>query len=118
MLRSKRRRKTGPDYATQQTVWDRANHRRERCGVSAANHGGQIHHRLARSMGGSRGDWINHPTNLALLCAACHRSVEANPTRSKADGWKVSQWESPETVPMVNLLGERFIFDDDARVNL
>tara|TARA_R110000868_G_scaffold57162_1_gene176805 strand:+ start:3956 stop:4267 length:312 start_codon:yes stop_codon:yes gene_type:complete len=94
----------------------------ERCGVGVADIPASIHHRKPRRMGGTKDPAINAAENLALLCGTgttgCHGWVESNRAEAKGLGWLVADWESPETVPMSDLYGHRFIFDDDRRVDL
>lgn len=44
-------------------------------------YGTEMHHIVRRSQGGS-----NDPTNLAFLCAFCHRAVHANPAKALVEG--------------------------------
>ena len=117
MCPSDRRSKaTGLDTTTRITVMARADNSCERCGLSIVNQPGAIHHRRTRGMGGARDS--NYAENCVVLCDPCHRWVGANPNEAAATGWYVRQWEAPETVPMLDLFGHRFIFDGDRRVDL
>lgn len=111
---------TGLDTTTRLNVMKRADNACERCGISIVNHPGSVHHRRTKGMGGARA--ANRPENLAVLCGTgttgCHGWVGANPNEAAATGWYVRQWEAPETVPMLDLFGHRFIFDGDRRVDL
>ena len=93
------RRKTGPDRATADMVLRRDRHRCRRCGGA----GQQIHHRRPRGMGGTRDPLINSPSNLVLLCQACHAWIEGHRTDAARDGWLLSRLtsSSPASVPIV-----------------
>jgi hypothetical protein len=94
----------------------------ERCGQSVLDIPASIHHRQARGMGGTRNAATNKPWNLVLLCGTgttgCHGWVESNRAEAKKTGWLVSKWEAPETVPMADAYGQRFLLDEDWRVEL
>ncbi len=111
---------TGIDTTTRLNVMARADNCCERCGISVVNVPGSIHHRKTRGMGGNRN--ANRPENLTLLCGdgttGCHGWVTANPKDAATTGWYVRQWDDPETVPLTNLYGQRFLFDGDKRVDL
>jgi len=51
------------------------------------------HHRQSRR-GGAHG-----PDNGLAACRPCHRWVHANPAAAQANGWTVSLWADPATVP-------------------
>lgn len=120
MLRRRSSKATGIDTTTRLNVMARADNCCERCGISVVNTPGSIHHRKTRGMGGNRN--ANQPENLTLLCgdgtSGCHGWVTANPKDAATTGWYVRQWDDPETVPMVNIYGHRFLFDGDGRVDL
>ena len=111
---------TGPTPTMRAAVMKRADNCCERCGQSIVNIPGSIHHRSARRMGGRKG--ANTLTNLVLLCGTgttgCHGEIESYRQKAKAAGWIVSSWESPETVPLITTHGDRFLLDDDRRVDL
>lgn len=90
------RRKTGPDAKTVQGVFDRSGECCERCG----GRGEQIHHRRARSAGGTRREDTNGLQNLVLLCQADHAFIESNRTWAYAEGWLVRQWADPAYQPV------------------
>jgi hypothetical protein len=46
--------------------------------------GVHAHHLLRRSQGG-----VDDPSNLAWLCAQCHRHIHANPAWSYEHGWLI-----------------------------
>lgn len=101
----------------QQAVYARADYKCERCGIPIANIWHDPHHRRTAGMGGNKA--AHFTENIALLCRPCHDWVGANSGAEAADtGWYVHQWEAPETVPMTNLAGERFIFDGDQVIYL
>lgn len=114
-LRSKSKAR-GIDTTTRLNVMARADNCCERCGISVVNVPADIDHRKTRGMGGNRS--ANRPENCSLLCRDCHQWKHANPNDAAATGWMVRQWEAPETVPMTDLYGHRFLFDGDGRVDL
>ena len=73
-------------------------------------------------MGGTKDPAANDVPNLALLCGTgttgCHGHIESHRTQAKADGWIVPKWENPQTVPMSDVFGNRFLFDGTERVDL
>ena len=66
-----------------------------KCGESAFY--ADVHHRLARKMGGAnaRLEWINDPENLLLLHRSCHDWIEDNPKLSIAAGWMIRAHQDP-----------------------
>ena len=116
MLRSKSRRKTGPSEATQRLIWDRADYACERCGKHAPNHGGQIHHRNPRKMGGTVRPEANAPNNLVLLCAGCHADVESNRAQARKDGWLLQDYQPPEVFPLTRIDGRQFLLVGEGRI--
>lgn len=68
------------------------------CGESAFY--ADVHHRLARKMGGAnaRLEWINNPENLLLLHRPCHDAIEADPDGSYAAGWMIRAHQDPDDV--------------------
>lgn len=79
-------------------VWQRDEERCFRCKTSTNE--GDVHHRLARKMGGAnaRVEWINWVSNLLFLCRECHNFIEANPNMARAAGWMLSAHQDPEDV--------------------
>lgn len=74
-----------------------------RCGGLGAG-GVQIHHRIARGMGGTDDDRLNQPPNLVSLCPTCHQWVEEHPEQAYLDGWKIrGRRIDPEVIPMRTL---------------
>ena len=59
-------------------VLERDNWACARCGGL----GGEIHHRLPKSRGGT-----HDLRNLVLICGRCHRWVHNNPAKAKEEGW-------------------------------
>lgn len=95
-------RRTGPDKATREEVFARANYRCERC------HGplgpwSSIHHRLPRRSGGTRNPLINHPQNLTALCVDCHLDIESHRLEAYETGWLVHAGIDPRTVTPIPL---------------
>lgn len=88
----------GFDAEKKQTVWLRDGGRCWRCGHAVWE--GDVHHRLARKIGGgnARVEWINRPENLLLLCRGCHDVIEGSPALARASGWMLSAHQDPEDV--------------------
>lgn len=104
---------------TRRIVHQRAGSCCERCGRSIVNIPAEMDHRRAKGMGGSLRKSTHSPANASLLCADCHRWKHANPNKAADSGWHVRQWESPETVPLIDAFGNRFLFEmDGSRVDL
>lgn len=75
----------------------------------------QIHHRVARGMGGTSADWVNLTSNLVLLCADCHRWVEDHPLEAYRSGWKIRGRDTdPTTAPVRTRWGWVYL-DNDAQ---
>lgn len=104
------RRRTGPDRATVELVRWRDRDRCVRCGAPATN----IHHRRPRGMGGTRDPLANDPSNLLCLCGSgttgCHGWIESHRAEALRDGWLVSKWADPATIPIA--VGHRAIWLD------
>lgn len=86
------------DVTLKRTVWERDGGHCWRCGGSVWE--GDIHHRLARKMGGAnaRLEWINWACNLLTLHRHCHDWIEDNPKLARAAGWMLSAHQDPEDV--------------------
>jgi hypothetical protein len=89
-------RKTGPDRATVEALFERSRERCERCG----GRGEQIHHRRARGAGGTRREDANMLQNLVHICAPCHAHIESNRAWAYEHGWLVRQWADPAYQPV------------------
>ena len=106
-------RHTGPTTATRELVLHRSTYRCERCSdeVWAGFH---IHHRRPRGMGGTSREDTNHPSNLLVVCPACHTWIEANRLAALELGYLVRQHDNPATVPVVTPWG-RVLLTADGR---
>lgn len=71
-----------------------------KCVVCAAT-GEQVHHRQARSLGGSSDPAINSPVNLILVCARHHRDIESWRTSAEKCGYLVRRPKNPADVPVI-----------------
>lgn len=94
-------RKGKPDPITAEVrdiVRRRSNSSCELCGGP----GQHLHHRQLRSSG------LHDPSNLVNLCLLCHRRVHGHVTWATEQGWIVSRYTLPGTVP-VNLGGSRWV---------
>lgn len=89
-------RKTGPDRATVELLFERSHERCERCGAM----GEQIHHRRPRGMGGTRREDTNSLAAIVHLCANCHSYIESNREWAHEHGWLVRQWADPAYQPV------------------
>lgn len=100
------RRDTGPDQATVQQVLARSTWGCEVCGDGLYAQRGwdwHIHHRRPRAMGGTKWNGCNLPSNLLVVCKACHEDIESRREVALKYGRLVPQGTDPETVPcMVN----------------
>jgi len=104
-------RDTGPTPAVREVVQERDNHVCLRCG---SPHALQTHHRMPRGAGGSRMWWINQPSNLVVLCLACHADIESNRAQAYADGWLVKRGSDlPSEVPIRTWRGDFLFLTDE-----
>lgn len=83
-----------------QLVWLRDGGHCQRCWASVWQ--GDIHHRRPRGMGGRDGreTWINHHSNLVLLCRSCHDFLEEHPIEARRTGYRLDHGQVPEEVPI------------------
>lgn len=86
-------------------VRERAGNACEACAVYLGPAGGQLQHRVARGMGGSRNPVLGSPANAVLLCGTpatgCHGRCEVRNTEMHANGFWLWQYESPLVVPIM-----------------
>jgi len=71
----------------------------ECCGKWLGRYGGEIQHRLARGIGGSRSPVVNGICNAAVLCRPCHALAESRDPEMKAAGWYIEHGKGPEHDP-------------------
>jgi hypothetical protein len=102
-------------------VYDRANGLCEVCGKYAP--GADIHHRLAKGMGGTSNTAIHDPSNLLAVCgwgntSGCHGDIHGNAAYSKAMGWIVSRFTpyAPSRIPVRLWDGMWWLNDDGTRI--
>lgn len=66
-------------------------------------------------MGGSKA--LDRPANIVLLCSKLNFLIEADPVMAdlaRKHGWKLERWQSPELVPVKDLLtGKKWLLDND-----
>lgn len=65
-----------------------------------------LHHRKNRGMGGSAR--VDQPSDLLTCCSSCNQRMESDPafaTKARENGWKVSRYADPATVPVLRLDG-------------
>src|ERR1700750_2937468 len=85
----------------QDLVRARCNHQCEGCGQYGAV---QVHHRLARGMGGvnrAAAEQANDVRNLLALCPPCHEKTELADTWRECErrGWRLRHGQDPFTTP-------------------
>lgn len=84
---------------------DRSKGRCEACGCWLGEKGGQIQHRDARGMGGSRDPLTNSVVNGARLCGTpktgCHGRCEARDEHMKEMGFWLEPGQNPADTPIV-----------------
>lgn len=72
-------------------------------------------HRANRGMGGSKKRDV--PSNIVVLCSEMNGRIESDPTSAdlaRRHGWKLSSWEDPLAVPVVDLIsGAAYLLDDE-----
>lgn len=92
-----------------ESVVDEVGHRSgyccEMCGRPAPVY--QLHHRMARGMGGSTGRDLDVAVNLLLLHPGCHAYAHGHVPEARAAGWIVPSWGSVEDTPVVPKRGLR-----------
>lgn len=84
---------------TRNVIRSRADNRCEMCGVRCDS--GQIHHRQARGMGGSKDMESRSAANGLYLHERCHFTIERNRTEAYENGWLVHKWETSEDKPVL-----------------
>jgi hypothetical protein len=103
--RSTGRKDTGFSATVKAAVRERARYRCEACGAYLGDCGGQLQHRLARRMGGSRSPLISTAANAALLCgtpnSGCHGRAESRDRDMNAEGFWLESWQSPLAEPIM-----------------
>lgn len=109
-MRRKHAREVAAYAEARRIILGRAGGLCERCGCRGP---GEFHHRRPRGMGGSRRVDVHCPSGMVFLCRPCHRWAECNRTQALSDGWLVSQWGEPATVPIVTFLGGRVLLSPD-----
>lgn len=97
-------RRTGPRQTAADLVDDRAQGRCEHDGQSLAG-GRERHHRQPRGRGGTSDVTLNAPSNLVVLCPACHAWAESHRDQARQLGLLVSRPRDPATVPVLLMVG-------------
>ncbi len=98
----------------------------EACGIWLGEHGGQVQHRLARGIGGSKDPVVGSAANAALMCGTaqslCHGAAESrDPDRDmEARGFVIRHGKGrefdPRHVPLELLGGVRvWLSETEAR---
>lgn len=99
-----------------ETVAVRDGHYCARCGVSIVDRTSSVHHRLARSVGGSTDPRINDLRNLIQLCGSgitgCHGFVHSHPKMSWEHGWIIRSFDELDR-PMRSMYGSRIVLTED-----
>lgn len=96
---------TGFSPAVKRAVRLRAGYRCENCGLWLGEHGGQVHHRLNRKMGGrGNGSVVNTVVAASLLCGTpftgCHGLATRLDAAMKANGFVLTENQNPADVPL------------------
>ena len=81
----------------------------EACGFDRIDH---IHHRRARSMGGTLRPETNLAANGLAVSAMCHTMLESRRHLAQANGWLVMQNETPADIPVLWHGSQWVLFDD------
>jgi hypothetical protein len=63
-------------------------------------------------MGGTKRSESGLPGNCLVVHPSCHAMIESNRQRALDNGWLVSQWRDPQTVPVKLWSGWAVITDD------
>lgn len=71
-------------WIARRLVMTRAGWRCQRCGAGRQL---QVHHRVAKQMGGTRSPLIHDPRLLVVLCATCHAWAHSRVTEARESGW-------------------------------
>lgn len=106
-----------PSKDYRMSVFARAGFKCERCGKALG--GGEhvsVHHRQPRGMGGTHNAQVNSLSNLMALCGSgttgCHGWIEMNRAIALEEGWLVSKWGDPSTIP-VNVKGTKVYLTEE-----
>jgi 5-methylcytosine-specific restriction protein A len=70
------------------------------CEVCWAEPFTDAHHRQPRGMGGTMLKTKHRLSNLIAVGRACHRRIESDRAEAFKNGWLVSQYDDPATVPV------------------
>ena len=101
----KRPRDTGFSQLVKDAVRERAAHHCEACGCPVPPGYGNIQHRRARKMGGSRSPLISGIQNAVLLCGTpltgCHGLAEKRDEHMHGMGIWLEEHEDPARVPIM-----------------
>lgn len=94
------RRRTGAEFneKTREIIYQRAQGRCERCGMSGSVW--HFHHRRPRGMGGTSRTDSGGAANALLLHPKCHEWVERNRSAAYDLGYLVDQQSDPREVPV------------------
>ena len=87
-----------------------AGRRCERCGAHPAVH---AHHRRLASQGGP-----DVTSNLAALCASCHRWCHEHPAQAAIAGWIIMSGAEPAAIPVTLWDGRLAWLNDEAGYDL
>lgn len=87
----------------------------DRCLHCGLTEGLTLQHRINKGHGGRRS--LDNPANLITLCGLSNTLLEADSRRAKAGrahGWKLSDWEDPLAVPVLDALtGQWWLLNDN-----
>lgn len=68
-------------------------------------------------MGGTRRQESGSPSNCLVVHPSCHAQIESDRQRSLTNGWLVSQWKDPATVPVKLWMGWTVLSDDGSMLH-
>jgi 5-methylcytosine-specific restriction protein A len=86
-----------PDWPAARAVALRRDRSCRRCAHPTAT---DVHHRIARGMGGTSDPERHHITRLVSLCRSCHRWVHDHPTDATREGWTVRRGGDCAVIPI------------------
>jgi hypothetical protein len=84
---------------TRQAILGRSKGKCEKCG-GFVGEGGQIHHRKARGMGGTKNPESRSLANALYVHPSCHAWIESHREKSYENGWLVHSWQESTKIPV------------------
>lgn len=109
-------RKTGFPAATIELVLARSSGDCECMGRGCTLTAQHFHHRVLKGHGGSRRPEIQQPSACLHLCFICHDRIHGMPAWAMDNGFIVSRWADPLTVPVRWRQGPPVLLNDSGDV--